>query len=59
MNNYILVLEYADSGTLKSYLYEHFNELKWEDKLRLASELANAMLCLHECEIIHRDLVIY
>ena len=30
--NYSLVLEYADSGTLKSYLKESFNELEWDDK---------------------------
>jgi serine/threonine protein kinase len=50
-------LEYADSGTLKAYLDEHFNELKLDDKLVLALQLANAVLCLHICDIIHRDLV--
>ena len=57
--NYSLVLEYADSGTLKSYLKESFNELEWDDKLNLALQLASAILCLHESDIIHRDLVIY
>jgi len=52
-------LEYADSGTLKSYLKESFNELEWDDKLNLALQLASAILCLHESDIIHRDLVIY
>ena len=52
-------MEYADDGTLKTYLNEHFNELEWDDKLRLALQLANAILCLHERDIIHRDLVIY
>ena len=59
MNNYGLVLEYADSGTLKNYLEEHFNELEWDDKFRLALQLASAILCLHERDIIHHDLVIY
>jgi serine/threonine protein kinase len=59
MNNYSLVLEYADSGTLKTYLDEHFNELEWNDKFDLVLQLANAVLCLHECDIIHRDLVKY
>ena len=54
-----MVLEYADGGSLKTYLEEHFNELDWNDKFRLASQLASAILCLHECDIIHRDLVIY
>ena len=59
MNHYSLVLEYADCGTLKTYLNEYFDELEWHDKLELALQLANAVLCLHECHIIHRDLVIY
>ena len=58
MKKYSLVLEYADSDTLKTYLNEHFNELEWDDKLGLASQLANAVLCLHEHGIVHRDLVI-
>ena len=58
MNKYSLVLEYADSGTLKNYLEEHFNELKWDDKFRLALQMASAILCLHKRDIIHRDLVI-
>ncbi|GBC00004.1 hypothetical protein RclHR1_03700011 [Rhizophagus clarus] len=50
MSDYILVLEYANNGTLKTYLKEHFNELGWNDKLELALQLSNAILCLHESE---------
>ncbi|UZO02682.1 uncharacterized protein OCT59_021161 [Rhizophagus irregularis] len=53
---YSLVLEYADSGTLETYLNEHFNELKWNDKLKLAFQLASAVSHLHKRDIIHRDL---
>ncbi|GBC44942.2 kinase-like domain-containing protein [Rhizophagus irregularis DAOM 181602=DAOM 197198] len=53
---YSLVLEYANNGTLKTYLNEHFNELTWTDKYQLAFQLANAVDCLHDCNIIHRDL---
>ena len=55
---YSLVLEYADSGTLKTYLSERFNELDWNDKYQLSFQLASAVAFLHECDIIHRDLVI-
>jgi serine/threonine protein kinase len=51
-------LEYADGGTLRAYLKKHFNELNWDDKYQLASQLANAVEFIHECGIIHRDLVI-
>ncbi|RGB27588.1 kinase-like domain-containing protein [Rhizophagus diaphanus] len=53
---YMLVMEYADSGTLRSYLREYFDDLTWNDKLSLALQLANAISCLHDEEIVHRDL---
>ncbi|PKY42953.1 kinase-like protein, partial [Rhizophagus irregularis] len=55
-NNYSLVLEFANNGTLNTYLNKHFNELKWNDKYRLAFQLASAVEFLHEKDIIHRDL---
>ena len=58
MNKYSLVLEYANNGTLNTYLNEHFNELDWSDKYRLALQLASAVGFLHERDIIHLDLVI-
>jgi serine/threonine protein kinase len=57
MNEYSLVLEYAKDGTLKDYLYKHFDELDWGIKYHLASQLADAVEFLHERDIIHRDLV--
>ena len=54
---YSLVLEYADNGTLKTYLSKHFDELDWNDKYQLAFQLASAVACIHGCDIIHRDLV--
>jgi serine/threonine protein kinase len=52
-------MEYADSGTLKNYLKENFNNLNWNNKYSLAYQLACAVLCLHNEGIVHRDLVIY
>ncbi|CAB4477923.1 unnamed protein product [Rhizophagus irregularis] len=54
--NYLLVMEYADSGPLKNYLKENFNNLTWNDKYNLAYQLACAVLCLHNEGIVHRDL---
>ncbi|RGB22525.1 kinase-like domain-containing protein [Rhizophagus diaphanus] len=53
---YLLVMEYADSGTLQNYLSECFEYLTWNDKLDLALQLANAISCLHDEKIVHRDL---
>ena len=50
-------MEYADGGSLQSYLKENFDNLTWEDKFKLAYQLACAVSCLHDEEIVHRDLV--
>jgi len=50
-------LEYANSGTLSTYLNEHFGELDWHDKYQLSFQLASAINCIHEFDIIHCDLV--
>ncbi len=52
-------MEYADNGTLNTYLDEHFNELDWNNKVQLALQLASAVAFIHECGIFHRDLVTY
>ena len=54
---YLLVLEYADGGTLRSYLEKTFESISWSLKLKFAHEIASAVMCLHENDIIHRDLV--
>src|SRR5256885_11373532 len=52
-------MEYADSGTLKSYLKEHFVSLTWDNKFNLAFQLSCAVSCLHDEGIMHCDLVIH
>ena len=58
MNKYLLVVEHADGGSLNSYLKENFDKLEWNDKFRLALQLASAVECIHNEGIIHCDLVI-
>ncbi|RIA89586.1 kinase-like domain-containing protein [Glomus cerebriforme] len=54
--SYLLVMEYADGGTLRNYLNENFNKLTWNKKYNLAYQLACAVSCLHDEGIVHRDL---
>ncbi|CAB5345860.1 unnamed protein product [Rhizophagus irregularis] len=56
MKNYLLVMEYANGGSLRSYLKKNFSKLTWNDKYNLAYQLACAVSCLHDEGIIHRDL---
>ncbi|CAB4379603.1 unnamed protein product [Rhizophagus irregularis] len=54
--NYLMVMEYADNGTLRDYLKNNFHRLTWDDKYSLAYQLACSVLCLHDERIVHRDL---
>ncbi|POG58709.1 kinase-like domain-containing protein, partial [Rhizophagus irregularis DAOM 181602=DAOM 197198] len=56
IKNYALVLEYANGGTLNTYLGKNINDLDWNDKSRLALQLADAVGFLHDNDIVHRDL---
>ncbi|PKY51675.1 kinase-like protein [Rhizophagus irregularis] len=53
--NYLLVMEYADNGTLRSYLEKNKN-LTWEFKFKLAYQLSSAVSYLHDEGIMHLDL---
>ena len=53
----MLIMEYADGGTLRRYLTQNFKRMDWNIKLDFAKQIASAVYCLHEHEIVHRDLV--
>ncbi|GBC40468.2 kinase-like domain-containing protein [Rhizophagus irregularis DAOM 181602=DAOM 197198] len=54
--DYMLVMEYADGGSLRNYLKNNFNKLIWSDKYLMAYQLASAVSCLHVEGVVHRDL---
>ena len=56
-STYSIILEYADSGTLRNYLKDNFNKLDWNIKLQFAIQIADAVSCMHRNNIIHHDLV--
>ncbi|RIB18101.1 kinase-like domain-containing protein [Gigaspora rosea] len=52
----VLVLEYADNGTLRDYLNKNANKIEWKLKIQFANQLADAVKWLHACNTIHGDL---
>ncbi|POG80836.1 hypothetical protein GLOIN_2v222960 [Rhizophagus irregularis DAOM 181602=DAOM 197198] len=52
----MLVMEYANGGTLKEYLKKNFKNLNWDDKYNLAYQLSCGISCLHNEGIVHHDL---
>ncbi|CAB4373851.1 unnamed protein product [Rhizophagus irregularis] len=55
-SNFLLVLEYADSGTLRNYLKDNFHKFDWNIKLKFATQIADAVSSMHKKNIVHRDL---
>ncbi|CAG8511019.1 24234_t:CDS:10, partial [Racocetra persica] len=51
---YFLIHQYANNGNLRNYLKDHFNELTWYMKLKMAFEIASGLTHLHENNIIHK-----
>ncbi|RGB40275.1 hypothetical protein C1646_663991 [Rhizophagus diaphanus] len=55
-DEHLLVVEYAEGGSLNNYLKTNFPSLNWMDKYRLALQLSSAMEHLHERGIVHKGL---
>jgi serine/threonine protein kinase len=54
--NYIMVLDYAENGSLRNYLDKYYNELSWNNKINYLYSIAYGLRNIHENELIHRDL---
>ncbi|RHZ81690.1 hypothetical protein Glove_117g195 [Diversispora epigaea] len=54
--NYMIVLENANNGSLRQYLRTNFQKFNWNIKLNLAKQISNALMDLHENDIIHGKL---
>ena len=54
--NYMMVLEYADHGSLRNYLDKNYDKLSWNIKFSSLLCIANGLRDIHEKELIHRDL---
>ncbi|EXX66778.1 Bck1p [Rhizophagus irregularis DAOM 197198w] len=55
-SDYLLIMQYADGSDLQSYLKDNFKNLTWDDKKKLAFQIADGLNYLHNENILHRDL---
>ena len=54
----MMVLQFADGGSLHNYLKKSFTSLTWSDKLKITIDITKGLImCLHSERIVHRDLV--
>ncbi|KAL5714635.1 hypothetical protein ACHQM5_016569 [Ranunculus cassubicifolius] len=55
----LLVYEFVANGTLSQHISKKYDFLSWQDRLRIAAEIASALAYLHcsaSIPIIHRDV---
>ena len=50
------MLQYANDGSLLSYLNQHINKLTWEMKLKCLKKIADRLHNIHEAGLVHCDL---
>ncbi|RIA78713.1 kinase-like domain-containing protein, partial [Glomus cerebriforme] len=54
--NYMMVLNYAENGSLRNYLDKNYNKLSWFEKIYDLYFIAFGLYSIHENDLIHRDL---
>src|SRR5256885_658922 len=52
----MMVLEYAENGSLRDFLQNHFSELKWGTKLEILRNIIDNLEFIHNRKYIHKDL---
>ena len=60
----MLIIEYADDGTLREYLSKNFVDMDWDVKLTFAKQIASAIHCLHKNKLftastVHQIIIIF
>ncbi|RIB24590.1 kinase-like domain-containing protein [Gigaspora rosea] len=54
-DNYMMIMEYKEDGSLRNYLDKKFNCLKWDQKLDLIYTMSKGLFEMHEENLVHKD----
>ncbi|GBB97327.1 hypothetical protein RclHR1_02970002 [Rhizophagus clarus] len=54
-NNFMIVMTYAQNGSLRQYLNKSFNSMSWKEKLSILQMTAYGLNNIHRERLIHRD----
>ena len=55
-NNFMMVMEYAQCGSLRQHLNNSFNSLNWDNKIYNLICIAAGLRAIHKKGLIHQDL---
>src|SRR2546430_5294354 len=53
---YMIVMQYANNGSLLSYLNQNINKLTWKMKLWALYDVAGYLCMVHNAGLVHCDL---
>jgi serine/threonine protein kinase len=51
----MMVMLYAENGSLRKHLNYNFNSMKWKEKLNILDSIANGLNDIHKKGLIHHD----
>ena len=54
-NNFIMVMNYVENGSLRQHLNNSFNEINWNEKLDILQRIAHGLDEIHCNGLIHHD----
>ena len=54
-NNFMMVMNYAENGSLRQHLNNSFNSMNWNGKLGTLQNIANGLKDIHNNGLIHHD----
>src|SRR6185295_15031494 len=52
----MIAMQYANNGSLLSYLNQNINKLTWKDKLQHLQDIATFLYYIHHTGLMHCDL---
>src|SRR5687768_3226725 len=54
-NSFMMVMEYAENGSLRQSLNNKFNSMSWNEKILNLYQIAHGLNEIHDNKLIHHD----
>jgi len=54
-NNFMMVMEYAEDGSLRQNLNKNFNSMNWHKKFDILEDISIGLRDIHKKRLIHQD----